>query len=158
MVRNSRDLELVWRREVDLSPDLRLWRVAISADGGLVAASASNNAGVSGRFYVGIFDGKDGKEMARFNHESMEGLAISPDMKLLAAGQRVSIRNRIAGTQPTVFLYDLATNRQVATLIHDQFYGGGGEFLYAGVSTMFTPDGDHLVTTGLNTRVWKIGT
>ena len=156
VVRRSHNLELVWHRQLDLARDVWLRRVAIAADGGLVAVSASDNVGLSGNHHVAVYSGEDGKEVIRINADSMEGLAISPNHELLAVGHRLSLNGRPAGTQPTVLLFEIASGKLLATLIHDQFYGGGKEFLYAGVDVAFTSDGRYLITSGLNTRVWKI--
>jgi len=154
--RSAQSLETLWTRAGD--PALKFWRVGISADGAVVAAAAADTVWVGGsvKHYVGIFSGHDGKELTRLPALGVEGVAISQDGKILAAGQRVPLQGKKSGTQPTVTLFDMASGKELATLIHDQFYGGGGEFLYAGVTTMFSPDGRYLITSGLNTKIWQI--
>jgi hypothetical protein len=156
IVRRCDNLEIIYKQELDLSSEMRLRRVALAADGARVAVSVANNLGTQDASYIYIYDCSDGKQIIRLNVCSMEGLAISPDLKFLAAGQRVAVRDKLSGTQPTVFLFEIASGKNVATLIHDQFYAGGKEFLYSGVSVLFTPDGKYLVTSGLNTRIWRI--
>jgi hypothetical protein len=89
-----------------------------------------------------------------------EAIAISPDGKLIAVGQKVAMSGSPSGTQPTIVLFDIASGKNVATLIQDQFRGGGGESLYAGFELngiIFTSESKHLITSGLNTRIWAIG-
>lgn len=154
--RRGQTLETLWTHTYD--PELPFWRVGISADGSVVAAAAADTvaAGYSTKHYVGIFSGRDGRELTRLPILGLEGVAISPDGKTLAVGERVPLHGRKSGTQPTVTLFDIASRRKLATIIHDQFYGGGGEFLYAGVETSFSPDGSFLITSGLNTKIWRM--
>jgi len=160
--RRTSDLGIIWSRETD--PSLALWHAAMSCDARLVAAYVCDYTGIgqAKNRYVLILDGKDGREVTRVSADGLESLAVSTERQLLAAGQRVPIREGRggtgkAGTQPTVFLFDLRSGRQVAELIQDQLYGGGKEYLTAGVDTRFMLDGKFLITSGLNTRVWQIG-
>lgn len=160
--RRTSDLKIIWSRDTD--PSLALWHAAISADARLVAAYVCDFTGIGQerKRYVLILDGKDGSEVTRVSADGLESLAVSPERQLLAVGQRVPIREGKggtgkAGTQPTVFLFDMKSGRQVAELIHDQFYGGGKEYLTAGVYVRFMLGGELLITSGLNTRVWQIG-
>jgi WD40 repeat protein len=157
--RRAEDLAILWKRQTD--PDLIVWRVGISKDGSVVAASFFSGASsdLLKRTHVAVYDGRDGTSIAQVPVNGTEGVAISPDNKLLAAGQRVPLQGKKAGTQPTVVISDIISGRELATLIQDQFWGGGGEFLYAGFAVhgiQFTSDGKYLITSGLNTKVWDI--
>lgn len=160
--RRASDLGIIWSRETD--PSLSLWHAAISCDARLVAAYVCDSTwiGQARKRYVVILDGKDGREVTRISADGLESLAVSTERQLLATGQRFPIREGKAGTgkagtQPTVFLFDIKSGKQVAELIQDQFYGGGKEYLTAGVDVRFMVDGRFLVTSGLNTRIWQIG-
>jgi hypothetical protein len=160
--RRTSDLGIIWSRATD--PSLALWHATISADARLVAAYVCDFTGIgqARKRYVLILDGKDGSEVTRVSADGLESLAVSPERQLLAVGQRVLIREGKAGTgkagtQPTVFLFDIKSGKQLAELIQDRFYGGGKEYLTAGVDVRFMVDGKFLVTSGLNTRVWQIG-
>jgi len=156
--RRASDLGMVWTRKTD--PAMELWSAAISPKADLVAAYICDHTpvGFSKIHYVAIFDGRSGNELTRVVADGLESMAISPDGKLLAAGQRAPAHGqRLAGTEPTVRLFDIASGKEVSTLIQDQFYEGGRESYYAGVASWFTPDGRYLVTSGLNTRIWELG-
>jgi len=167
--RRASDLGVKWTRQMkgtgETNPTAGPWRVAVSADGGLVAASIRGRPWAGQEPRVDVYDGKDGTPLAAIPVDADEAIALSPDGRLLAAGKRVAMRGgkqaggRKSGTQPTVLLFDIASGKQVATLIQDRFRGGGGEFLYAGFTSngiLFTPDNKYLVTSGLNTRIWEI--
>lgn len=175
--RRGQDLGTLWARqtEADLAPP----RAAISKDGTLVAAAVFGPQAppFAERGYLAVYDGRSGAPIARIAtpiraadeayltteahlFAGSEGLAISPDGRLLAAGQRVYLRQKSRSVvQPTVLLFDIRRGDKVATITHDQFPGGGGEFLYAGFARdgiQFTPDGRYLITSGLNTKVWEV--
>jgi len=158
--RRTDDLGIKWSRETD--PILGLSRVAVSAGGGLVAASLRSlpNIPATRPPRIEVYDGKNGTPIATIPADAGDTIAISPDGKLLAAGHEVAMQGRRSGTQPTVLLFEIATGKKLATLIHDQFRDGGAESLYArfGVNgVIFTPDNKYLITSGLNTKVWEIG-
>lgn len=158
--RDASDLSVIWTST--MKPSLELWCVAISKR----YVAASSNDGYTGdgpplkrvqEGYVGLFDAVTGKELTRIYADATEGLAISPDERLLAIGQRVYLPGKTSGTQPTVLLFEIASGKKVATVIHDQFREGGHEFLHAGVMLRFTPDGKYLITSGRNTKIWQLG-
>jgi WD40 repeat protein len=156
--RSTDNLSVKWTRQID--PQLGLWRTGISGDGRFIAVSAFSGASEAlvGRSHVGVFSGEDGKLIARIPVDGREGVAISPDGKLLAAGYRLALHGKTAGTQPTIAVFEISSGRKLATLVQDQFWDGGKEFLYAGFTThgiQFTPDGKYLITSGLNTKIWK---
>ena len=156
--RSTEHLATLWTRKTEA--DLVLWQTAISADGGLVAASNSNNVTGQGRTcHVWIYSGVDGATVAQIPVDGTEGMAISPDKTLLAVGQSIALHGRKSGTQPTVLLFEIASGKKLATLIQDQFYGGGGEFLHARFGfngIQFSLDGKCLITSGLHTKLWEI--
>ncbi len=157
--RSTESLERLWSWTGEQK--LPVWRVGISADGKTIAAAAADTVavGYSKEHYVAVLGGRDGKELIRLPALATECVAVSPDGRTVAAGRRVRIEGvpgRAAGTQPTVTLFDVTSGRELDTVTHDRFYGGGKEFLYAGVRSTFTPDGDYLITSGLNTKIWKV--
>jgi hypothetical protein len=155
--RSARNLEELWSHVGD--PEQPVWQVGISADGEMVAAAAADTLyiGASMKHYVTVFSGRDGRVLTTIPALATESVAISPDGKILAAGQRIPLHDKkTSGTQPTVVLFDIASGKNVGTIVHDQFYEGGGEYLHAGVKAAFTPDGKYLITSGLNTKIWQI--
>jgi WD40 repeat protein len=161
--RRSDDLEVLWIREIALEASQLLWRVGLPADRRLVAvsvAAAAANSPSRKNDHVIVYEGKTGKEVARLAASGEEGVAISPDGKLLAAGQRIPLEGDPKGLQATVLLFDIASGNKVATLVHGQFWDVNREFpLNSGFEPygiQFTPDGKYLVTSGLDTKIWEI--
>jgi hypothetical protein len=156
--RDTRDLGIRWIQQISNVDDVTLRCVTASPDGRLVAATASDRPQVeeASEYNVVICDGKDGRELTRLAVFLVNGLAISPDGKLLAGG--LTIPNQ-SGVAATVLVYDIASGRRVATLVQDQFSGGGNQFLANHISgILFTPDGRHLITSGaVSTKIWEIG-
>src|SRR5439155_24813737 len=107
--------------------------------------------------YVGVFDGRDGVPVAQFPIRQVEGLALSPDRRLLAVGQRIEVSAKKPETQPTVLVVDVASGKMLATLVHDTLrLGSSKNFLYGAVRVQFTADGKYLISSGLNTKVWQL--
>lgn len=155
--RGTHGLERMWTNAAEVNVPAR--QLGMSADGALVAVAFADTVWVGGssKHFISVIGGHDGKELTRVPALGIEGVAISPDGRILAAGSRIPLRDRTkAGTQPTVTLYDIASGKEIASIVQDQFYEGGGEFLYAGVHMMFTPDGRYLITSGKNTKIWQI--
>jgi hypothetical protein len=170
VVRRSEDLEALWQCRVGTDRGLSLTTSGISADGKLVAVGASHWEEKFEKYYVVVYEGRKGEELARFPVDgdevtrlpvdSIDRVAISPDGKLLAVGQRLHLDGEPSGTQPTVHVFDIATRKKVATLIQDQLRQGGArqESLISSFSCIqFTPDGKYLVTSTINTKVWEMG-
>jgi hypothetical protein len=158
--RSSDDLRVLWIREIEIDEKSQLlWRVGVSADGGLVAvAVAETNSSPNDR--VIVYEGKTGEQVARLAASGGEGVAISPDRKLLAAGQRMRLEGDPWGLQSTVFLFDIAAGKKVATLVQGQFWDGDRGFplnsRFETYGIQFTPDGKYLITSGLDTKIWEI--
>jgi hypothetical protein len=165
LCRNSGDLRVKWTRQMQRG--LFVSRIAASANGGLVATTVGDTSPSGGEMkFTEIYNGSDGSTVARLSAFSHDGLAISPDGRLLAIGEMVPIQGKrfgrtISGTQPTVLLIEISSGKKVATLIHDSFIGGGKEFIYSGFGyqsgIVFTPDSKYLVTSGRNAKVWQLG-
>jgi WD40 repeat protein len=155
--RDAKNLEALWSHAGD--PQLPVWKVGISANSEVVVAAAADTLYIGGstKHFVTVFSGNDGRALTTIPALGTEGVAVSPDGKILAAGQRIPLHDKkVSGTQPTVVLFEIASGKKLGTIVHDQFYEGGGEFLHAGVNAAFTPNGRYLITSGLNTKIWQI--
>jgi hypothetical protein len=136
---------------------------AISPDSAFVLVASSNNVDrrlPAHRSLISMLSGRDGSVVTEFPFDGTEGVALSLDGSLLAAGYRVPLEGRRTGTQPTVAIIEVTSGKQIATIIQDQFRENGKEYLYAGFNPngiLFTLDGKYLITSGLNTKVWRVG-
>jgi WD40 repeat protein len=158
--RRTRDLSVVWTRPIDRE-FLTVACLSVSADGSWVAFAVQEKDGLQapGRCYIGVADGADGSQLARFPLNGTGGISISPDGKLLAVAVPAEDLLKSGQNAPTVQLYEVATGRQVASLVHDQVPDAhttifDGRFTTDGIQ--FTSDGKHLVTSTIHTRVWAI--
>lgn len=160
LCRDADSLALLWKTEV--SPRLVVMSAAVSFDGSYVAIAASNNVDrqlPSRQSQVTFLAGEDGSVMREIPIDGTEGLAVSRDGKLLAAGHRIHLPGRPSGTQATVAVVDPTSGKHQGMIIQEQLRGNGKEFLDAGFAAngiQFTPDGKYLVTSGINTKVWQI--
>ena len=99
--------------------------------------------------------------MARFPADVSfsEGLALSPDGKLLAVGQSVPAGDK-QNVDLFVDVYEIASSRRIARELHcrvppGRFQNLNGSFSTSGIQ--FTPDGRWLVTSGYDrTKVWEV--
>jgi WD40 repeat protein len=150
--RSTSDLRIVWTQQIE--PEyLGAWLLDLSADGSrLAAAIVGGSLAVDQRkFYVGVYNGRDGSVVSRLQLRGRDGMAISPDGKLLAISQPAFNDQ----PKPTVHIYDISSNRQVGEVTHPPVRGN---VRMAGmIASTFTPDGSYLITSGVNdTRVWRI--
>jgi WD40 repeat protein len=166
----SADLERLWVHRIDI-PGAR-WealhnfkgsiKTAISADGRVVAVAAVDTAewAAQQRFFVAVLNGEDGEEMNRLPINGDQGLAISPNGKLLAIGRRIPTGQDI---DLLVEVYDIASGRLVATATHYRVPPGrfqqASALFTVGRGITFTPDGRYLVTSanGEWVRIWQLG-
>lgn len=150
----SHDLSLVWESNVEAG--MLAHKLVVSARGEWVAAAFSDEASImfQKKFYVAILKGSDGSLHSKVNVDGEAGIALSPDGRVLA----VSFRPRTDSWQytvvPKVQLFDLATGAPFATLAHAPVPARNASISQPLVQ--FTPDGRYLVTSGYETRVWRM--
>lgn len=170
--RRTDDLTVLWTREVDDDIDLSArikWsdpakapylssaQCAVSADGGVVALSASgaSSEGDRKRFYTEVLDGRSGRPTARWPLEPSDGLVVSPDGALV--GIAVISVHRSGWIEPTVRLFEVPSGRLVAEVVHDRLPGNRrlSASLAGGVD--FTPDGRYLITSANGSvKIWRL--
>lgn len=158
--RRTEDLSVIWTRQVH--PEfLTVWKLAFSARSGRIAAAAVDLRSPSETtgFFVGIYDANDGTPVTSLPVNGFDGLAISPDGRLLAVGKRVP-DSRTRDLHLVVYIYDIASGQELASELHDSVPPGrfqvlDGSFSHFGIQ--FTPDGKYLVTSGYKrTKVWAL--
>ena len=165
--RRTDDLSIQWTRQLGTASS-RVWRVAISALGDRVAAVAAaapwpESPEARRRplelqpLYVAVYDGRSGKPMARFPADVnfSEALALSPDGRLLAVGERIPAAGQ--NVDLLVDIYDIASNRRIARELHSRVPPGRFQNRAGFAAVEFAPDGRYLVTSGYDrTKVWEI--
>jgi hypothetical protein len=158
--RRTETLEVIWSRQVE--PEyFGAVRLAISANGSRVAAAVLDTTFIEQQrhYYIGIFEGKDGAEVARLPLNGGAGIAISPDGRMLAVGERLDPPAGSKETQLVVSIFDVASGQRIDTVIHDRFRIGRGEWVnsHFGVAGIqFSSDGKNLITSGTHTKIWEL--
>jgi hypothetical protein len=167
--RRTDDLGILWTRKLGTTSS-RVWRVAISATGGRVAAvaaaaprpespEAARRPLVLQPLYIAVYDGRSGAPLARFPADVHfdQALALSPDGKLLAVGQRAPSGDG-QNVDLLVDIYDIASGDRVARELHCRVPPGRYQNLSGSFGPVaFTADGRYLVTSGYDrTKIWEI--
>jgi len=156
VLRRTEDLGVIWTRQIE--PEFfGVWRLAITPNGTRITAAvldfiekdrASND-------YVSVYDGKSGKSLAKLPVSGKEGLAISPDGRLLAIAKKLAKNKDI---QLFIEVYEATTGRHVTNCLHDTVRPGKYQNLVASIDGIeFTADGKYLMTSGNNTvKAWQV--
>ncbi|WP_419998977.1 WD40 repeat domain-containing serine/threonine protein kinase [Streptomyces boninensis] len=120
---------LAGRENRDGAAKARLWSMAYSPDGKLVAVGAS--AGVDGKDspQSWLWDARSGRVLHPLLNENVMGLAFSPDSKRLASGSRGGVRTwntatgKVAATFVATSTGEVAFDRAGKQLLSDGGYG-----------------------------------
>lgn len=153
--RKAENLEVIWTHE-KIDPSLRAYRLAISAGGRSVALAITDGVAFPEKprqFYTAIYDGDTGSETATLPINGGEGMALSPNGKLIATVEQVRSKGYVS---PTIQIYDIASGIKLASLTHDSIKSDRREFLHASCQLAFTSDGKYLITSGMITKVWRL--
>jgi WD40 repeat protein len=152
--RHIDDLTLVWKQEID---KLLLMRTAVAFDGQLVAVCAGLGRPTWEKNpHIAVFDGKDGTPVAHFPIASqVDCIALSPDHKLLAVGQNLPSPKKGQHGQATVILFEIGSGKEVTRVMHDELSHPNPDHSIRPNGLRFTPDGKHLISSGLHTKVWE---
>jgi WD40 repeat protein len=84
------------------------------------------------------------------------GIAISPDGKRLAVGERIDQTDE---AELAVSIWDRLTGVRLARIVHDHLRADRGDWVnsHFGIQGIqFTSDGKYLITSGTRTRVWDL--
>jgi hypothetical protein len=115
--------------------------MSVSADGSYIAA-AITDSGFSNKerkYYIGVYDGKNGGELTRF---AVSGTDVVYDER---------------GAVPTVFVYDVATGTRLTSAEHEPVTSSAfmnASFESHGVE--FSSDGKYPIAATRDTKVWAL--
>lgn len=154
VVRRLSDFSLAY--QVRAPQGFGFGEILFSKKGDLLIAMAveAKSAGAEGRFAV-VYRAENGEELRRITLTGVTRLAVSPDGRLLAAGERRSAGPSKA--QALVSLYDFATGERLARAAHravdvPRNNPWAGQFN----AIAFTADGKFLLTSATDIYVWTI--
>ena len=153
--RRAEDLSVIWARQIEQG--LRPQKLVLSANGNLVAAAISNSSFIEQqrKSYIVIYDGEEGRDLERFQINGANGIALSPDGRVIAVIENVAGKD--GQLSPTVHIYEISSGKRLTSFEHDRIPSGRRQFLQAGCNVEFTSDGKYLITSGMTTKVWLLG-
>jgi|HubBroStandDraft_5_1064220.scaffolds.fasta_scaffold75256_1 hypothetical protein len=158
--RNSEDLGLAWAHEIE-HDYFGATRLALSSEGDWVAAAIVDTTFLEQqrRCHIQVYSGKDGTLASELPVNGDGGIAISPDGKRLAVGERVKLPDHPEQVELVVSVFDRITGLRIARVIHDRFRADreksvNGHFGIHGIQ--FTSDGKYLITSSTRTKVWEL--
>ncbi len=157
--RRSEDLGVVWVHQVEHG--LSAEPLAASATGLSFAAVIKSGFRDKNNFlnltplYIATYSGGTGDEVSRLQLRPKYGIALSPNGKLLAVP--VDEPGEGGDLFATASVYDSVSGDMLTSVFHDRIPSGRRQFLLSGCTAEFTSDGKYLVTSGMRTKVWKVG-
>lgn len=156
LCRRTEDLKVLWNRTVEIG--MKPLRVTISPIGHRVAVAIADGEPLLNqrhRAYIAIYDGETGEEVARLARKWSDGIALSADGKLIAVVMREP--GKKGEVIPTVYIHDVLSGKELATVAHDRIKKGRRQLLEAACGVGFTSDGKYMITSGMTTKVWRLG-
>ena len=135
------DLHILWTRQLKLFAP----KLVVSASGSHVAAAFTD---FKNEYNIAVYDGKTGTELTRLPLKGIDGIALSPDGKLVAVVKRSIGKDRVA--VPTINIYKYGIWATTGFSGHmTELRGGRRQFLESGRTVSFTSDGKYMVTSGM---------
>lgn len=131
-------------------------------DSRLILAVASRKgmtpSGSGGRHCLFFYEAVSGQLVRTLEIDGRDGLAFSPDGRLMAAGSNEREDLPFGGerVKAIAVLYDFASGQEVARVEHPWFKWRRGMWgMLTGLE--FSADGQYLVTSTHDVRIWRIG-
>ena len=155
--RRTSDLKVLWSRRIP-GDYFGTWILDLTPDGTRVVAAVIDDTNVEKQknFYIAVYSGEDGSVVKELPLNGFEGVSISSNGKLVGVSKRVATDD--GKVAPTVDIHEVASGRLVYRVSHppvDVHVNGG--YGLGSISSRFTPDGKHLLTSGQHlTRVWNV--
>ena len=155
LCRKTENLEILRTWKID--PPLEAYRLDLSPNGEYIAAEIANELYISKRkeYFISVFSVKTGVEIARLPLQDPTSFAVSPDGDLLAVSDRKLDEKNDEWILITN-IYELSSRNKLASIQHDRIENRAHFEIETDFSTLFTPDGQYLIISGMNTRIWKL--
>jgi hypothetical protein len=152
--RSTKDLEILWTKRIDAP--LGVQKI-ISPNENYIAAAIADTPfrDLQKESYISIYNGKTGAKIRRLPLCGTEGLALSLNGNLLAVVEIKNDKNKKEYVL-IVHIYDVKSGRVLASLEHDRIKWQRHVFTKAVCNVYFTTDGQYLISSGMNTKVWKL--
>jgi WD40 repeat protein len=152
--RQTKDLNILWTRKIE--PPISARKI-VSPNGSFVAVAIADSGfrNKQKESYIDIYNGKTGAVITRLPLCGTDGLALSPDGSLLAVADLQRDTNESEWVS-TVHIYDTSSGKRLTSIVHDRLKSKEVRTIYAGCTVHFTSDGQYLVTSGINSKIWKI--
>ncbi len=125
----------------------------------VVSASEGSRSGGTLKVYLRFYDRKSYELIRQLPIIDYDAIAISPNSQMFALSFQEAVDKWYFGgkTLPVIYLYDITTGKEIARtsfpsvrLTHNNGYDATIKPL------MFTPDGNYLVASTFDARVWRI--
>ncbi len=156
LCRRTGDLKVLWSRP--LEDGMKPLRVDVSSLGRRVAVAMADGEPLLNqqhRAYIAVYDGETGKDSGRLSPRWSDGIALSADGVLIATVVREP--GKKGEVLPTVYIYDVSSGQKLASVVHDRIRSSRHQLLEAACGVAFTSDGKHMITSGMATKVWRLG-
>jgi hypothetical protein len=156
LCRRTEDLKVLWSRSLEAG--MKPFLVAVSSFGSRVAVAMADGEPLLNqqhRAYIAIYDGGTGEDVARLPRNWSDSVALSADGKFIAVVVREP--GKKGEVIPTVYVYDVSSGQKLASVVHDRIKNSRHQLLEAACGVGFTSDGKYMITSGMATKVWKLG-
>ncbi len=152
--RQTKDLKVLWTREIE--PPNVVFKIA-SPNKSCVAVAVADNphTDMQKEHYVLVYSGKTGAKIARLPICGTDGLALSSDGNFLAVVESKPDENKEEYLL-TVKIYEVRSGRILGSVEHDRIKSQRHMATKTVCRVHFTPDGQYLISSGMNTKIWKL--
>jgi hypothetical protein len=156
VLRRTDSLGIMWSRDIEPGPYC-VRHLGATPNGNTVAAAVVNVLleARNPMNYIAVYGDQSGQPLAKLKLDGEDGLAISPDGRLLAVGRSLSLDKDFVLLVET---YEVSSGRRINAYLHDTVPPGKYQHLVASLDAIeFTSDSKYLITSGNNrVKAWEV--